>query len=93
MIKHIKIGGHKFKVKVDKSLTPEEGSPAHILPWKNEIHISPYMAKSGAEEALLHEVIEGINTRFQLKLNHPQITTLSESLYQVLKDNPGLMKR
>lgn len=42
----------------------------------------------GTQQAtLVHEIIEAINWMHELKLEHTAICTLSEVLYQVLKDN------
>ena len=42
---------------------------------------------SDMNEVLLHEIVECINDRCDLKLCHSKISTLCEVLYQVLKDN------
>ena len=41
---------------------------------------------------LLHEIIEALNYRLELQLEHPQITQLESALFAVLNDNPNLVK-
>jgi len=42
------------------------------------------------ESALLHEIIEQINSQFELHLEHPAISILEVALYQVIQDNPEI---
>ena len=37
---------------------------------------------------LLHEIIEALKYRLELPLEHPTITALESSLFQIFKDNP-----
>ncbi len=41
---------------------------------------------------LLHEIIEALDYRLELKLDHNVLTSLESGLYQVFRDNPGLAK-
>lgn len=41
---------------------------------------------------ILHEIVESIDCRLELKLEHPQISSLDAALTQVLLDNPDLLK-
>ena len=42
------------------------------------------------EEGLFHELVEAVNYHLELRLEHNQITPISEGLYTVLKDNGWL---
>ncbi len=88
--KKLKIGSHIYKVKYfnrdKKDLNDNLGS-CHFT--KNEIIINsnPEIAISQKEQTLFHEILEAISYLYQLKLNHEQISIVSEAYYQVLKDN------
>lgn len=56
--------------------------------WISTKENSPEHAKC----VLLHEIIEALNYRLELKLEHQQITSLESSLFQVFKDNPNLLE-
>lgn len=86
----LKILGHIYKVEV-KTLQFTEG--AQGFHYKNVplLQVDSMLAKTLQEEVLLHEIIEAINYRLELKLEHTQITPLSEGLYQVLSD-AGFLK-
>lgn len=81
----IKILGHTYGVEV-KPLQFKEG--AQGFHYKNclLIEVDSMIAKSQQEEVLLHEIIEALNYRLELKLEHCVISSLSEGLYQVLND-------
>ena len=85
--KSIKVGGHTIKVIVG-SQRPFEKQGASI-DWHNEIYIiddydSP---ESNMAEGFLHEIVEQINSKYEIDLEHKQITVLTQALFQVLRDN------
>jgi len=81
----IKIGGHFFEIqKVTSKYIDTAGTCGNFY---NLIQININAAQSVQEESLLHEIIEAIDTANDFKLSHMIISTLAESLYQVLKDN------
>jgi len=49
-------------------------------------------SKEHAKCVLIHEIIEAINYRLELKLDHNIITSLESSLFAVLIDNPDLLR-
>lgn len=49
-------------------------------------------SKEHANCVLLHEIIEALNYRLELKLDHNVITSLESSLFQVFSDNPNVVK-
>jgi UDP-N-acetyl-D-mannosaminuronate dehydrogenase len=51
------------------------------------ISSTPHMSS-----VLLHEIIEAIDYRLELKLDHEKITQLEAGLIQVIRDNPNLLK-
>jgi len=86
---NIKIGGKIFKIglaNLNKTDNRKEyGGQSSI--FKHWIKIQCDMPDSQKEETLIHEIIEIIANMNDLGLNHTQISTLSNSLYQVLVDN------
>ena len=49
------------------------------------IELSNELKGDFKSETFLHEILEAINYRYELKLKHRQITALSAALWQVLK--------
>jgi len=84
----IKIGGKYVEVKY---VTGEEHFPDGEFGMsflrQNIIKIDTDQTKEEQESTLLHEVLEFINSMFELELKHPDISRLEVALYQVLKDN------
>lgn len=57
-----------------------------------EIHIDSTIPQQNQETTLLHEILEQINYRYELGLEHQQITILESALYQVIQDNPAIFR-
>ena len=86
--KTIKIGGFNYQV-ILKDRYKEDGSTdlgTHSV-HQLKIWIDREMVQQQQEETLLHEIIEAINDHNDLKLEHNQISGISNNIYQVLKDN------
>jgi hypothetical protein len=85
----IKIGAHVFTVEMVQNLRNENGGGVCGMCNGAEcrIRINPGYPQSTNEATLIHEVIEAINYLYELGLEHQQITSLEEVLYQVLKEN------
>lgn len=49
-------------------------------------------SSSHAKSVLLHEIIEALNYRLELELDHNKITSLEAGLTQVFMDNPKLLE-
>lgn len=86
----LKIGGKKIKVRIQKSDYSIEGE--NIGEWdgnRQTIMLDNLVDApiERMEECFLHEIIEGINGMYELKLSHWKITVMSEVLFQIIKDN------
>lgn len=86
-IKALKILSHMHTVEHDERILGNEGCVGMMNVTELKITISSVHAESRQKEALLHEIIEGINHYLELKLSHPTITQLAEGLNQTLSDN------
>lgn len=86
----LKIGGHWLDVE-EKSEKEGYERAATIYRWWNKIHIQSDLAQSKKESHLFHEIVHEIDAQNQLDLSEKQVSTLGESLYQVLVDN-GLLQ-
>jgi hypothetical protein len=84
--KFIKIGGHRYKVNRVKGCGMGGADTG-----QKEIIVGPdgSFPESVLSETLLHEIIENIVVVYDMTLrdNHREITTLSEVLFGVLRDN------
>ena len=86
----LKIGGKKIKVKVTKSDCISD--TLAVGTWDGNRYIMEIdrfseAPEERADECFLHEIIEAINSMHEMKLAHWKINTMSEVLFQIIKDN------
>lgn len=80
----LKIGGHVYKVEiVDDSSLCDNDTCGKLDRSTNTISISKTLSDSSKSVTLLHEAIHAMNG----ELSEEVIDSLSEQLYQLLKDN------
>jgi len=86
-VSNVKVLGFDIPIKF---INKQNFCGSHIGVYKgkeNVILIDDTLEKQVKEETILHEIIEAINMNLELSLEHPQITALAHSLYQVWVDN------
>ncbi len=77
----LKIGAYTFKVILVKEW---EGEHLGKCDYDEEtISIRASLSQTGKEQTLFHEILHAINS----ELDHALLESLSQQLYQVLKDN------
>lgn len=89
MPKELKIGGHIWKVKVEKLPEDDLGS----TDWNTlTITISNELPTDLQHSALLHEIFHACNSTLgSTDMGHALLDSLAEQLYQVLSDNKMLV--
>ena len=84
---NIKVGGHDIRVEFSDSAhidaLGEYVCARNLIRLKQETEST----ECNVAECLLHEIIECINAKNDLRMEHTAITVLSEVLFQVLRDN------
>lgn len=88
----VKIGGHVYDCEMFSDLTRDSGALGCSCGNALRIRIDNSIPRENQESVLLHEIIEQINYRYELGLEHKQITTLETALYQVMVDNPEVVR-
>lgn len=84
----IKIGGYTYEVIVEKrEVNHGTNSFGSANTRYLRILIEEDLPQQQKESTLIHEIIEMIDSNFDLQLSHQTISTISDSLYQVLVDN------
>ena len=92
-ISKIKILGHEYTVTQKENFIAETGgNTGQCNNYTNTITIAQEISESGKREVLTHEIIEALNYRLELNLEHHKICALGEALNQVLSDNCELRK-
>lgn len=87
-MKKIKILGHEYVVKEKAYYIAEtNGNTGQCNNYTNTITIAKEIPNSSKVEALIHEIIEALNYRLELDLEHHTICALGEALNQILQDN------
>lgn len=81
--KKLKIGGHNIRVVIKEY---EAGSGFSDF-TKGEIIINRDHPKSQQECTLIHEILHFCNANMSDGLEHVLLESLSQQIYQVLKDN------
>lgn len=90
--KKVKIGSHIYECKYDDKLSRDSNRMGNSCGNSLEMTIDPTLPRQNQESTLLHEILEQIDYRYELNLEHDKITVLETALYQVIKDNPEVMK-
>jgi len=85
--KTIKIGGKTHEVTIKDSEKGGNTNQGSAGVWSLKIWLDKNQAQEAMEETLLHEIIELIKEANDLDISHQSISTMAESIYQVLKDN------
>ena len=87
-MKKIKIGHKVFKISYKEDLY-HEGDECYGLIYydDNVIMINNQYKKGQQEETLIHEILHGISTMYELDLSEEQVTMLAKALYITIKDN------
>ena len=84
----LKVGGHAIKVvEVSKEEANDKDYCGETSYQENIIRIDSSLSQSRKEATLIHEILHNLKT----VMDHEFLDSLSEQLYQVLKDN-GLLK-
>ena len=60
---------------------------------RNRIEIGSYLPEDKKMSTLLHEVLEWINGEYDLGLTHQAISSLEQSLYAFMRQNPKVVTR
>lgn len=84
---NLKIGGLTFTVTEEENLCRDFGAMGICFVNSLHIKIDKGVTQTNKETTLLHEILEAINSMYELELEHNKLQTLEASLYQVLKDN------
>lgn len=82
----LKIGATQFEVRVVDSWAGSDSADGETLMTKKEgnvIFISSQLSKERAEWVLIHEALHAMNTT----IDHVALDSLSNQLYQFLRDN------
>lgn len=86
--KKIKILGHEYILRQkDAYIVESGGNTGQCNNYLQVITIANELPLSGQHEVLIHEVIEALNYRLELGLEHHKIAVLGEALHQVIWDN------
>jgi len=81
--KQLKIGGHLFKVSI-KNEWGNSDNDKGVTNWDTgEITLSGGMTPTQIESTLFHEIFHALNG----EIDHSLVESLSQQIYQVLKDN------
>ena len=88
----IKICGKTYTIEIRNNRATTDGydGAASGSVWSQKIWLDSDQHIEGQEECLFHEVLEIISKEMDFGLSHTVISTLSNILYQVLKDNSFL---
>lgn len=90
--KKLKIGGHEFIIKLDKTLGERKNLLGECDTSDNIIVIDANAVQSQQEATLIHEIFHALNTTYDSGANHALMDSLAEQFYAVLKENNLLAK-
>lgn len=81
----MKILGSNYSVKLFEDIDSDDLGACRFR--TQQISLSSKMNPEARMETLLHEIIECVNFKGELQLEHNQITALTSMLYAVFVDN------
>ncbi len=88
----LRIADKDFDLTLIDSRDSLKTNSASASDWHQKIVICKDDRKwDGIMSDLWHEVIEMVNTCYQLKLEHQTIGTLGSAIHQVIRDNSGTL--
>lgn len=94
-INKVKVGYVTYPVKWSSEVIDDDGNKLYghvrFLP-QEEITVWKGASSLRQQESLLHEIIHVVDNNLELGLRERQVKLLSEGLFGVFKDNPGLVK-
>jgi hypothetical protein len=92
-VKSIKIGPIRYKVSYVHDLRDDVGKlDGRISHTQAEIEVDDSMNEQTAAQTLLHEAVHAIELQTGIRLEEPQVDALAYSLFQLMRENPGLVK-
>jgi hypothetical protein len=92
-IKNIKIAGFNVGVKTQERMAVEHNWLGEYSVMLQEIRIEESSTAQQKCETLIHEVLEAVNSIYDLNLMHDdQLCKLSVALHQIIVDNPKLVR-
>lgn len=85
----VKVGGHIYGVSYNPICSNDDGTVClgRHCGSQEIIELHPGYPQGTQEAALIHEIVEALNWQNELGMEHRMISSLSEGLYQVLKEN------
>lgn len=91
----IRIMGVDHVLVDDRKHNPESNSAGRYLASLCKITIDPTLAAQEQGTTLIHEILEALNYKLQMKdkeYTHDRLHALAEAFYSVLRDNPVLIR-
>lgn len=89
----IRILGHKYSVTYDQDKLDAQENRGECDPLGNEIVIDEVMPVSSQMETLWHEILEAVNFRLEIGLEHKQISSIAAALFAVMSDNRSTLTK
>lgn len=83
----IKLGAHNITIQKVPMSEIENGGLFDSLNYNIRLRNDINEPESKRSECFLHEIIESIRYIHNMEINHKEVTTLSECLFQVIRDN------
>jgi hypothetical protein len=91
--KVVNICGTPFSVTFEHDLVDRYGILGQVHHFKNDIRLESDASDSITISTLLHEILEVIVRRREIKLEHTDITNIEVDLLGVLQYNTGLLRK
>lgn len=85
----LRIMGDEWDVAFKQETIAEDLATAQVRLIAHKMTLGPGASEQCHSECILHEIIEIINHRLKLKMDHDKcLVPLSSTLYGVIRDNP-----
>lgn len=92
IFKSFKISGYDIQVIYDNHILTERNNAGEYTHKTQTIRLASGLTKQMTSEVLMHEILEAIDSIYNLKLNHDgQLNILSIALHQIFSDYPEFL--
>ncbi len=96
IVSSVKVGGVQYRIVYISDLRDDDGKlDGRIHHGKAVIQVEDEQSQHGKSQTILHEIVHAIHTQMgrpKLSKDEGYVDALAYGIYQVLRDNPGLVR-
>lgn len=88
----VNLAGVLFKVEFESRMVDRFNTSGQIDFFRNRIALDPELGDRDTLSVFLHELIEGVVRRYQVKIDHDLVVFLECALFSLFMSNPHILE-